>query len=906
MLLSMRITTSLLLAILFGVLPCAGVLGEEKTAISGDSRVAVLRTAIGSSSRDAPGSMWRYFETWQTDIALQDGKLIHVDLFKNRKKGPDGKWVINEAQKVNGSAFPPDNWRKTDFDDSDWIRHPGPFYASPYRRLALLCLRGRFEVTDPDKVGDLTLNLKFQGGAVAYVNGTEVGRAFMPKGPIKNTTVAQEYPQETYLTAKGKMLTEFPAKSLRAKLLSTTMGKLRLPWGWDEDKTNRFKKRGRIVEFKIPSSQLQRGVNVLSVEIHRAPAAPLFFLNQVLKLETGRAFGDGRCWNRASIEEVTLSASAPASGIVPNIRHPKGARLWAEGRMAPMSNRRRFGDPNERVSPIRVVGMRNGVYAGLAVVSSRSAIRGLKASVSDLKLGPSLIPAKAIRLAYPGVGWQQDALHAEPPSEIAAPSSKESADNACQPISVIVNVPRDAAPGLYSGRLSVNVEGEKPMTLPVELNVAGNWVVPEPRDFITFVGIHQSPDSVAIQYKEPLWSEKHWEHLDKIYQLLGQIGTKDIYLPILAKTHLANEQSMVRWIKQAGGGYKYDFKILERYLDMALKHLGKVPVVCLYLHDYGFRVKDRQVPNCVTQVDPATGKLSDLSPPQWGTPEAEAFWKPVIDRLLKILSQRGVEKKSLLFGMAANNWVHQKCLEDLKRWYPEILWANRTHYYAPKAGKGKIRQSFGLVANVSSTVAVSYNPEEWEKHCGWRSKRSIINFPREFVKLSSYPAAYRLFAEGTLLSSTMGWRGGPASCGLGHIGADFWRVKKGKRGRFHNLANRYCFWHSLSIGTVDACILAPSPGGPVDTVRYQLMREALQEAEASVFVREALLDATLRAKLGEKLETRCRALCLERTWELWHYTHFAGYGSVFNEARWNDYSEALYTAAGDVAKALGK
>ena len=119
------------------------------------------------------------------------------------------------------------------------------------------------------------------------------------------------------------------------------------------------------------------------------------------------------------------------------------------------------------------------------------------------------------------------------------------------------------------------------------------------------------------------------------------------------------------------------------------------------------------------------------------------------------------------------------------------------------------------------------------------------------------------------------------------------------------LVNRYVFWHSLSIDCVIHSILAPTPGGPSDTTRYQLMREALQEAEASVLIRDTLIDEAKRAKLPSELEARCRALCMERTWALWYYTHHRNYGPVFGQRQWEDTSEGLYAAAAEVAKALG-
>jgi len=38
-----------------------------------------------------------------------------------------------------------------------------------------------------------------------------------------------------------------------------------------------------------------------------------------------------------------------------------------------------------------------------------------------------------------------------------------------------------------------------------------------------------------------------------------------------------------------------------------------------------------------------------------GHARARAFWKPIVDGTIEILKKRGVEK-SLMFGIAANNW----------------------------------------------------------------------------------------------------------------------------------------------------------------------------------------------------------------------------------------------------------
>ena len=223
----------------------------------------------------------------------------------------------------------------------------------------------------------------------------------------------------------------------------------------------------------------------------------------------------------------------------------------------------------------------------------------------------------------------------------------------------------------------------------------------------------------------------------------------------------------------------------------------------------------------------------------------------------------------------------------------------------------------GLPSVVAGVVGVCYDPEETPLKLGWKAPNLAINFPRlenvEGAVFNEYPATYRIFGEGVLLSGGMGWNGIAASRGVGHFGADFWPVLKDpKGGPSRTMADRYVFWHSLSLADVIPSILAADAEGPAATVRLQLMREALQEAEVRVFVQDALLDPAQCARLGAELEKRCRELCLERMWALRYYSQFAqpaiasDYARVFNQRQWEDLSERLYAAAGDVAAALGQ
>ncbi|HUU42355.1 MAG TPA: glycoside hydrolase domain-containing protein [Planctomycetota bacterium] len=933
------------------LLAAAGMTTPVQAA--GDTTVLDCGQILWRGFYDAgePGTVWRYHETWQTDLVrLDSGKLARVNVFHSRRDvsttpGRSQSELVTTSQ-VHGSPFPPEDWCKAEFDDSGWFRHRGSF-PDYYRSLALVCVRGRFEVRDLARVGELTLSVKFQGGAAAYLNGQEIGRAFLPEGPIGPDTPAQDYPAETFVDAAGELLVtpcRLGGRVFGAGEPDAALARSRL----DDDQKTRFRKRLRTLDVKVPRELLCKGVNVLAVEVHRAPALPVMFTQKNL----GHRANDinyWSAWNRACIERVTLTASGDAGAVVPNVARPAGLQVWTES-VTDVTTPYHFADPNESLAPIRLVGLRNGAYSGQVVVGSRGPLRGLKVVVTDLAGPNGKIPAATnIRVRYPRAstanGMQNyDILDPEPPAEVVPPEPprppKDPAElpGAVQPVWVTVKVPRDTPPGLYTGTLTLSVDGEKPVSVPVEMRVVGPWVLPDSRDFTTFIGMHQSPDSVAMQYHTPLWSEAHWKHLDRIFELLGEVSVKDVYIPVITRTHLSNEETMVRLIRQPDGSLKPDFSIAERYLDLALKHLGKPRVVCLYIHDRGYRINDTQTlpEQHVTVVDSATGKLDKIVPPAWGTPEARTFWKPVIDGFRVVLAKRGLES-ALMIGMSSNNGALAAAVDDLGVLLPDTPWVTRTHYCIPAIRHERKQTPIGYSAVVFGVVSVLWDPDTdvpsdgWSARCrsdagnreaagypDWRKDAIVVGFPRSKCDGASmdeqaWRATYRLCGEGSLLGGLS--RGERLHRGIGQLNADFWPVLEPPADRVRrrrpavSILGHYIGWHALDMNLL-TCLLGPGKDGPVATCRHQMMREALQEAEARVFVQDALLDPDRRKRLGPELARRAEEVCNRRTRELHQYSSFANYlvgrGSerLFDETRWQAMSVELYTLASDVARAL--
>ena len=101
------------------------------------------------------------------------------------------------------------------------------------------------------------------------------------------------------------------------------------------------------------------------------------------------------------------------------------------------------------------------------------------------------------------------------------------------------------------------------------------WTLPDTGSWRTWVEMIQSPDTLAAEYDLQLWSEEHWRMIAQAFKLIGEMGSRVVYVPLICHTNHGNEESMVRWAVQDDGGYKHDFSIMDKYLDVAVKHMGE-------------------------------------------------------------------------------------------------------------------------------------------------------------------------------------------------------------------------------------------------------------------------------------------------------------------------------------------
>ena len=836
-----------------------------------------------------------------------DGRKILGDGRFSRLKRDTEKWMrqhgLNPAQSdwqehvyhnLGGSrAFnpsptpmPPDDWLAADFDDSSWVRQRAPFQGGPAPGIADVILgqytesadlrlqaayyRARFVVADPGAAGQLSVSLLYSGGARVFLNGTEIARGHLPQGELAPDTPAQDYPAQAY-------------RKDAARLGRRTLGPVALP-----------------------AAGLREGVNVLAIEVRASHFHPIVMTNPI-QPNWG---GPQRPWPHARLFRLELR---PASGGVPSAaRRPAGVQVWVED----MHRRVQSSDylpPGEVPGTIRIVGARNGTFAAQIVIGTDKELNGLQVRPGDLQRqgGGAPLPASAMQVLYPrpyplsewtikrlgderglNAGFPtmaQLARYAEGAwdrqvaifDHLGATAPESVPANISQPVWLSLRIPVDALAGRYSGTVEVSADGVAPVALPVEVEVA-DWRLPDPADFQTFVACEQNPYGVAKQYGVRLWSDEHFKLLEASFRQLARIGNRWLNVPVLARTEFGNrDDSMVRWLRKRDGGAGFDYGALDRYLDVAVKLCGE-PRVIQFVVMQGMRsATDPPTPPQVPATDEATGRTRLLNLNGWGVTAAKKrqYWQTFATALCAHMKARGLGK-AMYWGAPLETEADPELKNILYEFAPGIFWTAGGHEIMWNAKYAKNEKFYKVITD----IRYQGGWRSFRNDQGWRSKTIHLANPRVggtslALHTTSLPFAYRMLADRAL---AMG------RSGFSRVGVDEWAG-------IHYEGMAIPRWQT---GIPVLFVLWPGADGAESSIRFETMLEGIQEAEARIFIEQALE----RGRVPGPLAARARKMLAENFAET---TFFQGNSIIpsldQNHYRWQERSRRLYRMATEVA-----
>ncbi len=548
-------------------------------------------------------------------------------------------------------------------------------------------------------------------------------------------------------------------------------------------------------------------------------------------------------------------------------------------------NERKYKAVKE-LKPVLLVGARNGTLSGKIIVESTGVIKGVKASVGNLTGKAGDISAKNVQVRY-GKEWEKNNYADWWPKggdnlAESAPELLPEKGARFLPVWVTVKVPKDAKAGIYTGSISLQTANSPFVNVKLNLEVV-DWTLPDPQDYRTWIDFMQSPDTLALEYNLPLWSEKHWKMIDRSFGLLSPSGARTVYVPLICRTNFGNEESMVRWVKKGEKKYEYDFTVFDRYLDSAENNLGKPKLVIFLVWDICMSAKslERGLPNWskdnetgiarqallgkgprVTAIDPETKASSVLILPRYEDPESKALWQPMFTEIIKRMKKRGLEK-TMMLGIMPDLWPNKEEVTFWKDVSGGLAWAIHGHAGAANdvmiGNKGLYKISdIGYSAYVYNLI-YNVNPEKGRMY-GWRNPALLTAFERGGVLSKASALDIR---ELLAFDITGGQRGG------GRMGADYWPVLKNKKGERSALVyTRYPEnnWRNLDIAD---WFLAPGPDGAIGTVRLEMLKEGAQVCEARIFLEDTLLNSTKKAKIGSGLAKRCQDTLDELQHAMW-------------------------------------
>jgi len=226
------------------------------------------------------------------------------------------------------------------------------------------------------------------------------------------------------------------------------------------------------------------------------------------------------------------------------------------------------------------------------------------------------------------------------------------AANTTLPVWLSVRVPRDASPGVYTGKLEVVTDGRKQL-LNCQVQVKDH-VLPSPQEWQFHLDLWQNPYSIARVYKVKPWSKEHFNALKPYIQMLADAGQKAITVSMVYDPWRGQTQdiygAMIQWTKKKDGSWHYDFSIFDQWVNFMMSYKIDKIINCYSMIPWN---------NRFYYHDEALGKdtVVEAKP---GTEGYTAHWKPMLTAFAQHLKQKGWFGKTSIA-------MDERALEDMQQ-----------------------------------------------------------------------------------------------------------------------------------------------------------------------------------------------------------------------------------------------
>ncbi|HKT11937.1 MAG TPA: carbohydrate-binding family 9-like protein [Terriglobia bacterium] len=476
--------------------------------------------------------------------------------------------------------------------------------------------------------------------------------------------------------------------------------------------------------------------------------------------------------------------------------------------------------PEEQIAAAGAEAFRNEIVSMQFAVRSASELKPFSASCqASGAAGARELPCSWVEVRYPGYvpvvergEPMADPLFPYPPDEIKA--------NWTQGVWLTISVPRDAAAGDYEGGLEIRA-GAESKQLELSLRVL-DFTLPGMVQGNFDLNIWQDPAAVARAAKVPLWSPEHWKLLEAYTRDLAAHGQKAISTSIVSDPWRSQTgfvyPSMVEWsfpgVYKEGEAsrFQFDFSVFDRYVEMMMKAgIGKY-IQCFSMVDGPGRTSLCNIGYTDTQ----SGKMR-VCPTHVGDAAYRDVWGAFLPALVRHLQQHGWLTRTYISFDEKPQAIMDGILSVLKDDAPEL----------------KVSLSGGSSSEESATVGdlVLYygalrrrdvvrklleerrgvGPTTFYTACGTASPNTFIYSPQWESRLLPWIS----FQHGLAGYARWAYQSWPE---------DVWKDPESR-------------WHSG-----DSFLVYPGDDGPIDSTRWELLRQGIQDYEALELLQQKIAD----------------------------------------------------------------
>ena len=460
-------------------------------------------------------------------------------------------------------------------------------------------------------------------------------------------------------------------------------------------------------------------------------------------------------------------------------------------------------EPGGPAGIVEMQGGANEYLSGQVAVRAQKELRGVSARWESLRHSESgyEIPSSSLRSRFVGfipvkrntpntaAGNLLRTAPCEIPDPLLEVERMDLRPARTQPIWLTVFVPRDAPPGKYVGKLAIGNE-EAMANVDVALEVY-LFILPDERHL--WVTNWFGAPRIARVHGVPAWSEEHWSLLERYAKNMAAHRQNVILTPL----------SLVKVARESDGRLSFDYADFDRWVRLFEKagacdriEIGHVG----HFGEGGWESKEIILAT-ITALDRATGKSVTLPPEQRLAP------------LLSDLERHLVEREWLARAMV--HVADEPSLHNIESWRKASEFVHRA---APRLRRIDAIETRDLTGWLEVWVPkLNYLP-------GWINEYRARQLPGNELwfytclhpqghypnRLLDYPLV------GTRILHWMNWL--YRLDGYLHWGWNSWTDKP-----FENPGN------SLPPG--DSFIVYPGESGPLDSIRWEMMREGIQDYE---------------------------------------------------------------------------